>query len=320
MARSRAMRPEASPVRVLALRAAGCARGRRAGGAGRRRRRRRPRAAPRAPAGTHRHARAQPDRAGVRRRRRAAIVAVDSSSDFPAAARAIPRIGDVGPDRRRAAARPEARTWSSSGGAATPPASSISSRRAGLRLFRLEPQRLDDVVGAIERLGSCSAPRRRPGRRAAALRERARGAAPASCQGDPPVQRLLPGVVQPADDDQPQADRQRGDRALRRPQRLRRARAAGAAGGDRVGARRRPRGDLHGRRARQHGAAASRPRRAAPSPPGAAIRACAAVQGRWLYVLNGDAISRQGPRIVDGATAVCGALDEVRRERRRVKR
>jgi iron complex transport system substrate-binding protein len=42
----------------------------------------------------------------------------------------------------------------------------------------------------------------------------------------------------------------------------------------------------------------------------------AAVRGRWLYVLNGDAISRQGPRIVDGAAAVCRALDEVRRERR----
>ena len=39
------------------------------------------------------------------------------------------------------------------------------------------------------------------------------------------------------------------------------------------------------------------------------LRRCS---GRWLYALNGDAISRQGPRIVDGATAVCGALDEVR--------
>ena len=37
--------------------------------------------------------------------------------------------------------------------------------------------------------------------------------------------------------------------------------------------------------------------------------------GRWLYVLNGDAISRQGPRIVDGTKAVGAALDEVRRER-----
>ncbi|MDQ2928763.1 MAG: helical backbone metal receptor, partial [Pseudomonadota bacterium] len=40
-----------------------------------------------------------------------------------------------------------------------------------------------------------------------------------------------------------------------------------------------------------------------------------ATKGGWLYVLNGDAISRQGPRIVDGAEAVCDALDEVRRER-----
>ena len=28
-----------------------------------------------------------------------------------------------------------------------------------------------------------------------------------------------------------------------------------------------------------------------------------------MYALNGDAISRQGPRIVDGAEAVCAALD-----------
>ena len=43
------------------------------------------------------------------------------------------------------------------------------------------------------------------------------------------------------------------------------------------------------------------------------IRACRPCRGRWLYVLNGDAISRQGPRIVDGATAVsAAALDEVR--------
>ena len=42
----------------------------------------------------------------------------------------------------------------------------------------------------------------------------------------------------------------------------------------------------------------------------------AAVKGRWLYTLNGDAISR----IIDGATAVCDALDEVRRERAAARR
>ena len=40
-----------------------------------------------------------------------------------------------------------------------------------------------------------------------------------------------------------------------------------------------------------------------------------AVRRAWLYTLDGDLISRQGPRIVDGAAAVCAVLDEVRRER-----
>jgi iron complex transport system substrate-binding protein len=40
-----------------------------------------------------------------------------------------------------------------------------------------------------------------------------------------------------------------------------------------------------------------------------------AVRRSWLYTLDGDAISRQGPRIVDGAAAVCAVLDQVRHER-----
>ena len=40
-----------------------------------------------------------------------------------------------------------------------------------------------------------------------------------------------------------------------------------------------------------------------------------AVRRGWLFALNGDLISRQGPRIVLGAEAMCVALDEVRRER-----
>lgn len=39
----------------------------------------------------------------------------------------------------------------------------------------------------------------------------------------------------------------------------------------------------------------------------------AAVRHGTMYALNGDAISRQGPRIVDGAEAVCAALDDARR-------
>jgi hypothetical protein len=46
------------------------------------------------------------------------------------------------------------------------------------------------------------------------------------------------------------------------------------------------------------------------------FRQMPAVKNRWLYTLPGDVISRQGPRIEQGARAVCQALDEVRRERR----
>ena len=35
-------------------------------------------------------------------------------------------------------------------------------------------------------------------------------------------------------------------------------------------------------------------------------------------LLSGDLITRQGPRIVEGARAVCAALDEVRLERRQL--
>ena len=40
-----------------------------------------------------------------------------------------------------------------------------------------------------------------------------------------------------------------------------------------------------------------------------------AVRRGWMYSLSGDLITRQGPRIVDGARAVCAVLDEVRRQR-----
>jgi hypothetical protein len=45
-------------------------------------------------------------------------------------------------------------------------------------------------------------------------------------------------------------------------------------------------------------------------------RSIEAVRRNWLYTLPGDLIARQGPRIADGARAVCAALDQVRAERR----
>lgn len=45
-----------------------------------------------------------------------------------------------------------------------------------------------------------------------------------------------------------------------------------------------------------------------------------AVKQRWIYTVPGDLVTRQGPRVIDGARALCGALDEVRGERRSLSR
>ena len=85
------------------------------------------------------------------------------------------------PDRRRAAARPEAGPGPRLAARQHHAASSSSSRPPGLRLFRLEPQRLDDVVRAIERLGQLLGTEATAAPAAAALRAAARGAAQAPC-------------------------------------------------------------------------------------------------------------------------------------------
>jgi iron complex transport system substrate-binding protein len=42
-----------------------------------------------------------------------------------------------------------------------------------------------------------------------------------------------------------------------------------------------------------------------------------AVKRGWVYTVPGDLVTRQGPRVIAGARALCAALDEVRAERRR---
>jgi len=240
------------------------------------------------------------------------IVAVDASSDHPAAARSIPRIGDVAriDVERLLALKPDlVVVWRH--GNTNRELEQLES--AGIRLFRLEPQRLDDVVGAIERLGrllgteATAAPAAAALRdRLATLRQRHAADAPvrvfyqvwasplmtindrqivseviALCGGRNVFAGLAPLVPQVALESVLAADPEaiftadeRGHTALLR--------------------------------------------RAVDTPAFAAWRRyprLSAVRGSWLYVLNGDAISRQGPRIVDGAGAVCEALDEVRRER-----
>jgi len=41
----------------------------------------------------------------------------------------------------------------------------------------------------------------------------------------------------------------------------------------------------------------------------------AAVAHRWLFAVPGDLVTRQGPRAIEGARVLCGALDQVRTER-----
>jgi iron complex transport system substrate-binding protein len=47
------------------------------------------------------------------------------------------------------------------------------------------------------------------------------------------------------------------------------------------------------------------------------FRQLTAVRRGWFYTVPGDLLTRQGPRVLEGAAAVCEALDEVRRERAR---
>jgi iron complex transport system substrate-binding protein len=241
-----------------------------------------------------------------------AIVATIVLSDYPAAARALPRVGDAArlDVERIVAARPDlVIVWRH--GNTMRELEQLEG--AGLRLFRLEPQRLDEVALAIERLGvllgheadarlGANALRDR----LASLRQLHAGAAPVRvfyqvwssplmtinreqmvndvielCGGRNVFAALAPLVPLVSTEAVLAAD----------PEAIFTA--------DERGATDALRRDIRGTTFalwRRH-----------PS--------LAAVKGNWLYVLNGDAISRQGPRIVDGATAMCRALDEVRRER-----
>ena len=247
----------------------------------------------------------------------AAIVAVDSSSDFPAAARAIPRIGDVTrvDVERLVALKPDLVVVWRHGNTLR---ELDQLEAAGIPLFRLGPQRLDEVVAAIERLGqvlgteATAQPAAAAMRaRLAALRQRHAGEAPVRvfyqvwasplmtinrrqivsevielCGGRNVFAELAPLVPQVAVESVLAAD----------PEAIFTADERGST---------------------------TLLRRDVEAPAFAAWRRhsrLAALRGRWLYVLNGDAISRQGPRIVEGASAVCGALDEVRRERASARR
>jgi iron complex transport system substrate-binding protein len=242
----------------------------------------------------------------------AALVGVSALSDYPAEARRIARVGDASrlDVERVLALRPDlVLVWQR--GATSRELEQLEG--AGIRLFQLEPRRLDDVARAIERLGALLGHEEEAGRRARTLREalerlRAEHAAAA------PVAVFYQVWQQPL---MTVNGRQIIDDIL------------GVCGGRNVFARLTPLVPIVSTEAvvdadpeailtASEQAIGSAWQRDPASPAFALWRRhprMVAVRRGWLYTLDGDAISRQGPRIVEGAAAVCAALDEVRRER-----
>ena len=241
-----------------------------------------------------------------------ALVATTALSDYPPAARALPRVGDASrlDVERIVALHPDlVIVWRH--GNTMRELEQLEG--AGIRLFRLEPRRLDDVALAIERLGTVLGHEPQARAAASALRERLAmlrrehaAAAPVRvfyqvwssplmtinreqivndvielCGGRNVFAALTPLVPLVSTEAVLAAD----------PEAIFTADERGATEA----------------LARDRPLAAFALWRRYPS--------LSAVHGRWLYTLNGDAISRQGPRIAEGAAAVCKALDEVRRER-----
>lgn len=102
------------------------------------------------------------------------LVGVSSYSDWPAAARKLPRVGDAFRIdlERIAALRPDLVIGWASG---TPPSERKALQRLGLTLMLVAPHRLDDVARAIRRIGHLAGTGAVAGRAAAAfLAERAR--------------------------------------------------------------------------------------------------------------------------------------------------
>ena len=242
----------------------------------------------------------------------ASLVGTSALSDYPPAARAIARVGDAGrlDVERVIALRPDlVLIWQR--GATSRELEQLEA--AGIRLFQLEPRRLDDVARAIERLGVLLGHEAEANRRASEMRtalDRLR----AAHAGVPTVTVFYQVWRQPLmtingkhliDD------------------------IVTLCGGRNVFANLAPlvptlsteavvAVDPEAILTASETASPEAWRRDPGNPSFAAWqhhRNMKAVRHSWLYSLNGDNISRQGPRVVDGATAVCAVLDQVRAER-----
>jgi len=240
------------------------------------------------------------------------LVGVSALSDYPAAARAIARIGDAGriDVERVLALKPDLVLVWQRGNVGR---EIEQLERAGVRIFQLEPQRLDDVARAIERLGVLLGHESEARQRAGELRT-ALAQLRAAHANAPPVRVFYQVWQQPL---MTVNRRQIIDDIL------------GVCGGRNVFADLAPLVPTVSTEAvvaadpeailtasEQGGAVAWR---RDPDAPAFALwrrqPQMVVVRRGWLYTLDGDLISRQGPRIAEGTAAVCAVLDEVRRER-----
>jgi len=242
----------------------------------------------------------------------ASLVGTSALSDYPPAARTIARIGDAGrlDVEKVIALKPDlVLIWQR--GSTSRELEQLEA--AGIRLFQLEPRRLGDVARAIERLGAllgheAEANRRASEMRAALDRLRAAhaGVAPVTVFYQVWRQPLMTVNGKHLIDD-----------------------ILTLCGGRNVFASLTPLVPIISTEAvvgvdpeamlTASESASLEPWRRDPGNPSFAAwhrhRSMTAVRRSWLYALNGDNISRQGPRIVDGAAAVCAVLDQVRAER-----
>ena len=242
----------------------------------------------------------------------ASLVGTSALSDYPPAARTIARVGDAGrlDVEKVIALKPDlVLIWQR--GNTSRQLEQLEA--AGIRLFQLEPRRLADVAHAIERLGALLGHEAQATRRAGEMRvalDRLRaehaGAAPVSVFYQVWRQPLMTINGKQLIDD-----------------------ILTLCGGRNVFARLTPLVPIISTEAvvgadpeailTASETASAQPWRRDPDNPSFAAwhghRSMTAVRHSWLYVLNGDNISRQGPRVVDGAAAVCAVLDQVRAER-----
>jgi len=242
------------------------------------------------------------------------MVGTVNTSDHPEAAKAVVRIGDHQrlDVERILALKPDLVLVWLHGNAGRELA---QLEAAGLRLFYLDPRRLDEIAQALERVGALLG-REAQGRRQAAQLRDAIAELRASHAKAAPVtvfHQVWSRPLMTLNDEHVVSEviALCGGRNVfgGLPQLVPQLSVESVVAAN-------PEVMFTARESATEGPGWRRDPRLAAFATWAAFPKLTAVRRGWMYSLPGDAISRQGPRIVEGVRAVCTVLDEVRRERR----